>query len=233
MIPNIQDRIVYNSPVIEIDYSGEQVIVKTSGNKIYEADKILVTVPLTILQNSFINFTPSLPDEKLDALTQVEMLDGLKVFIEFSERFYPDIVMFDDLLQASINSNHTYYNAAFGKDSKRNVLALFAVVQPATRYTSLQTEEAIFNKVMGELDAIFDGKASQYYVKHIIQNWSQEPFIQGSYSHYDDYDALDILAQPIDNKVFFAGEAYSSESQATVHGAAETAYQMIERMLKA
>ena len=231
MIPNIRDKIVYNSPVTEIEYSSDKVIVKTSGNKIYEADKVLVTVPLKVLQNNFINFNPSLPDEKIDALSKVEMPDGLKVFIEFSERFYPDIVMFDNLINAAINSNHTYYNAAFGKDSDRNVFALFTVGEPASRYTSLQTEEAIFKKVMGELDAMFDGKASQYYIKHVIQNWSQEPFIQGSYSHYEDYSAMGTLLQPLDDKVYFAGEALASDS-ATVHGAGESAYSVLETMLK-
>ncbi|MCG8332714.1 MAG: FAD-dependent oxidoreductase [Chitinophagales bacterium] len=231
MVPHIQDHIVYNCPVKEIDYSGEKVMVTSLNDDIYEADKILVTVPLKILQNDFITFIPALPEDKQDALTQVEMPDGLKVFIEFSEKFYPDVVMFDDLIQAAINSDHTYYNAAFGKDSDRHVFALFTVGEPASAYTSLQTEEAIFNKVMGELDDIFDGKASQYYIQHIIQNWSQEPYIQGSYSHYDNYGALDTLARPIDDKVFFAGEAYTSESQATVHGAAETAYSSVEKML--
>ncbi len=230
MIPGINDKIIYNSPVTEVDYSGDKVIVKTSNNEVIEADKVLVTVPITILQNDFITFIPSLPDEKIEAINEERMPDGLKVFIEFSERFYPDIVMFDNLLQASIDGDHTYYDAAFGKDSDRNVFALFTVGEKASKYTSLGTDEAIFNKVMNELDAMFDGKASQYYVKHIIQNWSQEPFIQGSYSH--GWSEPEVLAAPVNDRIFFAGEAMvTNGNTSTVHGAAESAYLMVEMML--
>ncbi|MEO1260974.1 MAG: NAD(P)/FAD-dependent oxidoreductase [Bacteroidota bacterium] len=231
IVPGISDKIVYNSPVSDIDYSGEKVIVKTTNNEIYDADKILVTVPLKILQNNMINFNPGLPAEKTEALTQVEMPDGLKVFIEFSERFYPDVIAFDGLISAMLDGNHLYYDAAFGKDSQKNILGLFTVGEPASRYTDLQTDAAIMNKVLGELDEMFDGKATQTYVGHVVQNWSREPYIQGSYSHYDDHGAMDVLSQPIGEKVYFAGEAYSSESQATVHGAAETAYAVVEQML--
>lgn len=231
MIPGIQDKMIYNSPVREIDYSGEQVVVTNSTNEIYEADKVLITVPISILKQEFITFKPELPNEKVEAIHEERMPDGLKVFIEFSERFYPDIVMFDNLLKASINSNHTYYNAAFGKDSDRHVFALFAVGEPATRYTSLKTEQAIFNKVMEELDAIFEGKASKYYVKHVIQNWSEEPFIQGSYSH--GWSSPETLAAPVDNRLYFAGEAMNTDGNtSTVHGAAESAYAAMEQMLK-
>ena len=232
MIPNIKDKIIYNSPVSEVDYSGEKVVVTTSNNQTYEADRVLITVPITVLQNDFITFIPSLPNSKREAINEERMPDGLKVFIEFSQRFYPDIVMFDDLLQASIDSDHTYYDAAFGKDSDRHVFALFTVGEKASRYTSLGSDEAIFNKVMEELDAMFDGKASQYYVKHVVQNWSQEPFIQGSYSH--GWASVEALAAPVRDRIFFAGEAMAPNGNtSTVHGAAESAYAMVEIMLTA
>jgi len=230
MIPEIKDRIVYNSPVTEIDYSGDKVIVQTSDNQTFEADKVLITVPIKILQNEFINFIPSLPDEKIDAINEERMPDGLKVFIEFSEKFYPDMVMLDNLLEGAINGEHTYYDAAFEKDTDNHVFALFAVGDKATKYTSLETDEAIFNKVMEELDAIFDGKASQFYMQHIVQNWSKEAFIQGSYSH--GWSSPEVLASPVNNRLFFAGEAMATNGNtSTVHGASESAYAMIEMML--
>ncbi|MEN0048045.1 MAG: NAD(P)/FAD-dependent oxidoreductase [Bacteroidota bacterium] len=231
IVPSIRDRIAYNSPVNAIDYTGEKVIVKTISGEVYEADKVLVTIPIKILQNEFINFSPSLPAEKISAIQEEQMPDGLKVFIEFSEKFYPDIVMLDSLLDAFINSDHTYYNAAFGKDSDRHVFALFTVGEPASRYTSLQTEEAILKKVMSELDEIFDGKASQYYVQHVIQNWSQEPFIQGSYSY--GYSSTEVLAAPVEDRIYFAGEAINTNGNtSTVHGAGESAYLALEKLLK-
>lgn len=159
------------------------------------------------------------------------MPDGLKVFIAFSERFYPDMVMFDNLFGDSANGERIYYDAAFGKATTSHVFALFTVGEPASAYTSLGTEAAIFEKVMGELDTIFDGKASQYYKQHMIQNWSAASFIQGSYSYGE--SSPETLAEPIANKIYFAGEAMNRNGNtSTVHGAGESAYMELERMLK-
>lgn len=235
IVPSISDKIRYNNPVTAIDYSGDKVIVETLDDT-FEADKVLVTVPLTILQNKLINFKPALPTAKTDAIDQVSMPDGLKVFIEFKERFYPDIVMFGGLSEAMNDEkgDKVFYDAAFRKDSSKNVLGLFTVGEPAAEYTSLSNEQ-IINNILAELDKMFDGKASANYLQHVIQNWSQEPYIRGSYTHYtsnQEKNLMGILSQPIDDKVYFAGEAYSSLSFATVHGAGQSSYEALRNLLK-
>jgi monoamine oxidase len=51
--------------------------------------------------------------------------------------------------------------------------------------------------------------------------WRHEPHIQGSYSHARVGHAGDrqILAAPVDDRLFFAGEACSREDFSTAHGA--------------
>jgi len=231
MIPKIQDKIEYNCPVTEIDYSNEKIVVRTSDDSIYEADKVLITVPISILKKDYIHFVPALPVDKRNAIQEEQMPDGLKVFIEFSERFYPDLVMVDNLIEAAFSSDHTYYDAAFGKDSNRHVFALFTVGEKASAYTDLGSDEAIFKQVMSELDEMFDGQASQYYLRHQIQNWTQEPFIQGSYSY--GYSSPSVLAAPVSNQLYFAGEATAPDGNtSTVHGAAKSAFVAVRRMLE-
>ncbi len=230
----ISDKIVYNSPVKEINYSADKVFVKNTNNDVFEADKILVTVPIKILQNGSINFIPALPSEKRDAINNVYMPDGMKVFMEFSEKFYPDLLFPGPLLDEARSQDKIYYDAAFRKDSDKNILALFTVGERSSVYTNMASEEAIINKILGELDEMFDGKASQTYIKHVIQNWSKEPYIQGSYPHeyYDSETAtIDALLQPVENKIYFAGDALSHDNWSTVEGAGETAYDVVEKML--
>lgn len=229
IVPDISDKITYNSPITEIDYSGDKVIVIDNNNNTYEADKVISTTSLTILKDNLIDFQPSLPSDKVAALDQVYFPDGIKVFIEFSERFYPDMTNMGGLISGG---DTIYYDAAFKKDSNKNILALFSVSDTTSVYTDLESDDAVISKVLGELDEIFDGKASETYIKHVVQNWSKEPYIRGSYSHYEDYSAVDVLQRPLDNKVYFAGEAFGGDSQSTVHGAGETAYQVLEEILK-
>ena len=82
-------------------------------------------------------------------------------------------------------------------------------------------------------DEMFEGKASEHYVKHIIQNWSKEPYIGGSYAlEYVNrsQDIANVLA-PVEEKVYFAGEAIHDEWQSTVNGACESGYEVVKNLL--
>ncbi|MEL6132168.1 MAG: NAD(P)/FAD-dependent oxidoreductase [Bacteroidota bacterium] len=233
IVPSIADRITYDSPVAEINYSGTSISVINTAGARYEADKVIVTVPLTVLQDGDIQFSPAYPQAKVEAMNQVTMPDGIKVFMEFSERFYPDMLGFGALGEflSSSEGEKLYYDAAFKKESDRNILGLFTVGDISSVYTQIPTDEELIRFILAELDEIFEGKASQTFVKHISQNWSATPFIRGSYTHYEDYSVQQVLAEPIDSKIYFAGEAYP-EASSTVHGAAMSSYTAVEAILQ-
>ena len=220
IVPNLTDNVVYNSPVTSIDHSGSQVTVTDLDGNTYSADRVIVTVPLNILKSNYITFTPAFPQSKTDALAKTNMPDGLKIFIKFSQKFYPDILTVTDLVGAT-DAERIYYDGAFKKDTNDHVLALFNVGENASEFTDLGSDEEIFAAAMADLDEMFDNKASQYYLDHVVQNWTAEPFIQGAYSFGgDDYESTQIeLSEPLSNKVYFAGEALDINSWATVHGA--------------
>ncbi len=235
IVPGIEDSITYQSPVVAIDYSGSRVQVTTADDTVYEADKVILTVPLTILKQNRITFDPPLPASKTNALADVEMPDGIKVFIRMNEDFYPDILFDGGILKnalTDINGEKIYYDAAFRKDTRDHVLALFCVGEPATIYAQQDSDQQTLDVVMTELDKFFDGKASRHYQDHVIQNWSKETFIGGSYSHYDSYNRRDDLKAPLDSKIYFAGETYAEEdSIATVHGASLSAFTAVQQVL--
>lgn len=234
IVPEISDNIVLDKPVVEINYAAEKVIVKTADNESYEADKVLITVPIKMLQNQQIAFLPEMPQEKKEAIGKVYMGDGIKIFIEFDEKFYPDILSYGNIFKALTEENKFVYDAAFKKDSDKHILGLFAINEKASVYTKLIEEEIIL-KFLSELDEIFEGKATTHYKKHIIQNWSNEPYIQGAYSYSFDgnkNDIVKIISEPLMDKIYFAGEALSKGNQAMVQGACESAYGMIARMIK-
>ncbi len=235
IVPEISDKIVLNKPIAEINYQGDKVLLSTDSNETFEAEKVLITTPVKTLQNNQIIFQPSLPTEKKEAINKIFMGDGIKIFIEFKEKFYPDILAFGSILQALNEEEKFVYDAAFRKDSNKHILGLFAINDKAKAYTQLNSEQEIIDKFMAELDEIFKGKATANYVKHIIQNWSKEPFIQGAYSYSfegSQRSLVETINEPLQNKIYFAGEALSIENQAMVHGACESAYSMIATMMQ-
>ncbi len=236
IVPEISGRITLSRPVTEINYEGEKVLVKTADQETRRADKVLITVPVRMLQKEQIRFTPALPEPKREAIGKVLMGDGIKIFVEFREKFYPDILAFGNVFKSLTEENKFVYDAAFNKGSGRHVLGLFAINEKASAYTRLGTEEQMIQAFLAELDTLFGGKASANYVNHIIQNWSAEPYIQGAYSYSFDgrqKDIVQAIAEPVMGKLYFAGEALSLDNQAMVQGACQSAYATVERMLGA
>jgi monoamine oxidase len=233
IVPSVRDQIVLNSPILEIDYSSDKVHLTNTTGDTFEGDRVIVTVPLNMLRNNSIQFIPEYPAKKVNALENVPMPDGIKVFIEFKEKFFPDILAFGTLIDFVNDSEgeRIYYDAAFRKDTDRHVLGLFSVGPEATTYTEIKTDSQLIEYILDELDEIFDGQARQHYIQHVVQNWSKEPYIMGSYSHYDNDGDKEILTEPIDDLVYFAGEAYAPEAYSTVHGACESAYVAVEQIL--
>ena len=234
MVPQIEDRIHLNCPVEKIERLNDQVTVTVSNGAQYTADKVLITVPIKILQSDMIEFSPPLPDQKMNAINSIQMGAGLKAFIEFEEKFYADITLEGKLFEAIGADDKVYYDAAFRKDTDMNVLGLFTINEKAERFTSLDSEEEIIARILGDLDDMYDGQASRHYKRHVIQNWSKEPFIMGSYSY--DFDGshnaiVETILEPIDNMIYFAGEALSLDSQATVHGACGSGMEVAEQMI--
>lgn len=209
IVPAISSKMIFNEPVSNIDYNGDQATVTTTNSTIFTGDRVIVTVPVPILQQEQINFNPALPAATQSQFNAIDFPPGIKVFIKFSNKFYPDICGVDSIIPDS----KIYFDGAFKKGASDNLLTLFYVSAEASELTELNDAE-IFTAVMAELDQMFDGQATQYYQDHIIQNWSAEPFIQGSYSH----SGSGVVA-PVSGKIHFAGEAFTDGASSTVHGA--------------
>ncbi len=230
IVDGIADRMVFDAPVRVIDYSGDVVSMTDAHGEIWEADRVIVTVPMKILQDGDIEFVPPLPDAHVEALAAANIWTGMKVFIEFSERFYPVFVEF--AADRGADGQRAYYDAAYAQDSDSNVLGLFLVGELAEPYQALDEEDELIAYILAELDAIFDGAASRTYVQHVVQNWANEPFAKAAY--LEDYATADIpnaLAQTLAGRVFFAGDGYTREDDwSAVHNAVRAARAAVDEM---
>jgi len=60
----VKHNIIYNAAVSSIDYSGERVVIRDRNGIAYECDKVLVTVPMGVLQSEMIAFNPAMDAQK-------------------------------------------------------------------------------------------------------------------------------------------------------------------------
>ena len=207
----VKQNIIYNSKVTTIDYSQDQVVLTTEDGIIYEADKVILTVSVGVLKSNAITFNPSLPAEKITALEDVEFFPGFKLFMKFSDQFYPDVI-------TSENEEKTYYDVAYGKESQDNVLCLLSHGPSTEDYYLLGNTDAIVNSAIQELDGYFNGLASQNYLgSYIYEDWGQQTYTQGTWTS-DFQAASDDLSASLNDKVYFAGETYNSHGIWPVDG---------------
>ncbi|MGB1247369.1 MAG: flavin monoamine oxidase family protein [Chitinophagales bacterium] len=205
---NVKQNIVYNSKVTAINYTGDQVVLTTEDGTEYKADKVILTVSVGVLKSNAITFNPSLLAEKITAIQDVEFLPGFKLFMKFSEQFYPDVISCE-----TNNGEKTFYDVAYGKESEDHVLGLLSTGASAEDYYVLGDEDAIVASVLQELDGYYNGLASQYYLDlYVYKNWSQQTSTQGSWTS-DLQTSSKKLNASLDDKVYFAGETYNRNLQ--------------------
>ncbi|MBD0403716.1 NAD(P)/FAD-dependent oxidoreductase [Flammeovirga sp. EKP202] len=230
IVPSIQSNFIFNTPITSINYEGDKVVVNNNNGASYEADKVVVTVPLKILQMDTITFTPALSDSKQKAIQDATVWGGIKVFIEFTEKFYPVYLTFPDT--ETNEGQRLYYDASYAQNSSRNIIGLFAVGEQAKQYQSL-SEEVLRDFILNELDTIFEGKASSNYINHIVQNWDDEPYISAAYLADNTSSRISrILSASVQDKIYFAGDAYTQENDwGAVHNAARSARDVVEEIV--
>ena len=228
VIPTVLDRIRFNQVVQTIDYS-ERIKVQTT-DKNWEADRVIINIPIKLLQLGEVRFTPPLPEKKQNAIKNVKVWDGCKAFFEFTEKFYPAAAYFDT--GPPVSGQKMYYDAAYGQNSDKHILGYFGVGQGTLPYVE-QNEEVRTQFMLNELDELFDGRASNTYVKSIFQNWNQEPFAKGAYlTDQENWRLVRELGNPVGDKLFFAGDAYTDgEDWSSVHTAARSGIRAAQRLV--
>lgn len=227
---SILPKILLNTQVKKIDYTGEKVILTDQNNNNYTADRIIITVPLSILKSNDIEFIPALPSEKTSAINKIGMDAGMKIILKFNNRFWANNT------GSIYGSGYVpeFWSTGLGRSAENNVLTAFVMGEKAEYLSSLGASAV--STVVDELDNMFGaGVASFSLADSYIMDWKKEPFIKGAYSYQTVGvgNSREILAQNIAGKIFFAGEATHTQGhEATVHGAIETAIKAVDELVQ-
>jgi lysine-specific histone demethylase 1B len=224
----IEEHVLLNSPVTKIDYRGDEVLV-TAGDSTYAADRVIITVSVNVLKSNFIEFIPPLSASKTEAIDKIGMDAGMKVYLKF------DAPIFQDQYISGAPVGSSYYDAGYGKNSETPVLGVFIMGEKAETLSG-QSEEETIQDILTELDGMTGGLASIHYAgQYALQDWRKEPFVLGAYSYstVGIGNARTVLAQPVSNKLFFAGEAtHLTGHYQTVQGAMETGKREAEKVMR-
>jgi monoamine oxidase len=222
-------KIKLSTVVKEIRHYKDNVTVACADGTVYEAGKVIVTVPLGILQASAdaaagIGFFPSI-DEKLLYARRIGFGTVIKILLEFKTAFWEEAVpgkkpdklgwLFSDKL---IPTWWTQY------PDKTPLFTGWLAGPRADKFKDAGDDE-ILQEALNALGSIFNmdnEKLSGQLTAWRIVNWKSDPFSMGGYAYatVEAREAKKHVNEPVNGLVYFAGEAlYEGGHMGTVEGA--------------
>ena len=212
--------------VTGIDHSGARLKIETARGAV-RAKCAIVTLPTASIANESVRFTPALP-EKIEAAAGLPLglADKVWLALEAAEEFPAETRVFG---RTDRTETGAYHVRPFG----RPVIEAYFGGRLARRLEE-EGEGAAAAFAIEELAAQLGSGIRARLRPLAATGWFQDPFARGSYSHAlpGQAGARSVLAQPVEERLFFAGEACSAGSFSTAHGAYETGVAAAEAVLR-
>ncbi|HYS91060.1 MAG TPA: NAD(P)/FAD-dependent oxidoreductase [Bradyrhizobium sp.] len=199
-----------------VDHSGKRVRVETSQGTL-TAGKVIVTVPTNLIADESIRFHPALPG-KVAAARGLPLGLADKVMLALDQ---PDALPKDGNLRGATmrTAMGGFHLRPFGQPCIEGFFGgRFA------QELEDAGDGALAARAIDEIVALL-GSDFRRKLKPLSESrWAHDPFARGSYSHALPGHAGDraVLAAPVDNRLFFAGEATSPNFFSTAHGARDS-----------
>ncbi len=204
-----------NTIVEEIDWSArDRVTVRTNKGDVV-ARAALITVSIGILQSGMIRFRPTLPAEVGNAIGGFLPGSANRIALHFDRDVF-----------GKVPSNFTIV------DGDAEPLAIYIppfgfnyiVGQTGGNFSTHLTragQKAAIDYMMECTVSVFGAGIRKHFTRAIVSAWDTDPWVLGAYAAVrpGHFGARDALAQPVEDRLFFAGEAVAMPMVATCGGA--------------
>jgi monoamine oxidase len=211
----------------------------------FRARAAIVTLPIGVLRDeSALTFTPEVSSHR-NMISRIEMGHVAKVVLRFRSAFWEEAKFLEPRLrsgapkQATWNFLHTrglpfptWWTTA---PSSAPLLTAWSGGPAAQRLMDLE-ETALIDVTISSLSkalAIQRSKVEDQLQGWFSHNWSRDPYSRGAYSYagVGGTAAQKALSRPIEETIYFAGEATESEETGTVSGALASGLRAARRYL--
>lgn len=206
-----------NTKVTAIDYSANKTILTTSQG-IFEADFVLLSVPLGVLKKNIIHFTPALPKSKQKAIQKMQMGSVNKFLLVWDKPFWDTDLHYIGYTPETKGKFNYFLNVSTFTDAYALITYSFG---DYSLETEKMTDEEIMDEIMAHLQVMY-GENIPKPTNMLRTKWNTNEFTFGSYSFATNKTRskkFNILKRSVADKLFFAGEHTEKNYRATVHGA--------------
>lgn len=216
-----------DTPVTEIDHRAERLRIVTPHGEL-RSRAAIVTVSTAVLAAERLRFTPALPD-KVEAASHLPLGLADKLFLKLDE---PEALPADAHLFGRTDTTATgsYHLRPLGRP-------LIEVYLGGRHAEALEVagDGAATAFAIEELVGLLGSDFARQVTPITVSGWRRTAHVLGSYSYAQPghASARVRLAEPVDGRIFFAGEACSTQDFSTAHGAYETGVRAAEQVVAA
>ncbi|QEX16072.1 amine oxidase [Hypericibacter terrae] len=220
--------VTLNCAVQRIEWGGTEAVLHSSKGPI-KARRVIVTVSTGILGAGDIRFDPALPNWKLAAIESLPLGTHNRIGLMLDrDPFGPDFPKGSLLLEEG-SEPMGFGIRPFGQD--------WVVGYTGGRFAlwlERAGQAAAVDLAKEKLAKAFGNDIKKYVTRSIVTAWAGDPWIKGSYSAAlpGQGHQRPEIARPIEDRLFFAGEATSTEFHATAHGAYITGIDTARKVAK-
>jgi monoamine oxidase len=212
-------------PATAIHHSAKRLRIETPQGDIH-ARAAIVAVPTSLLARELPRFVPALPDKTAAAEKLPLGLDD-KFFLHVDRA--DDLPVETRLFGALDRLTGTYQLRPFG----RPVIECYFGGSLA-RALEAEGADAFARLAIDQIAAHLGADIRKRLKPLFGSAWGRDPYALGAYSYArpGDAGAREVLAETVDDRLFFAGEACSVNDYSTAHGAYRTGEMAAEAVLR-
>jgi monoamine oxidase len=228
-------KVITGVKVQKIEWKQNQVTVKTSSGKSYEARKVIITVPIGIIQKintvaQVIEFNPSisalLKNTKYIGFGSVVKYFGLFENFFSEELTKPAMIISDKKIP-------TWWLRFYGDQ----VMLTGWLGGPSAARNAGKSQDEYKEQMLESIALMFNVDKNELAKKLIAArsvNWIDNPFSYGAYSYemVGSKEIKKMLRQPIAGAIYFEGEGlHEGDSPGTVESALVNGKEVASRLL--
>lgn len=241
------NEIVPSAVVTEIRWTAGAVEVMTADGKLYKAGKVIVAVPLGVLQlpelsEGAIKFTPEITEQQ-QAFNEIGFGSVIKILLEFDDIFWESSEIKEkfgsDLSTMGFLFTDEAIPTYWTQAPAHKPLLTGWIGGPLALDKKNMRHEDILHLTIQSLANVFGISAETLKSKLVywhVANWTAEPFTYGSYAYdkVESPDARRLLQQPVKDTLYFTGEyLYDGPAMGTVEAALVSGKEVADSVLKA
>ncbi len=210
-----------NTPVSKLVWKRGEVAAETPLGR-FVAARAVCTVPLGVLRANALAFEPA-PAPILDAAQALEMGNVVRVVLRFRtllDEWRPELGQ-----MGFLHSDHRWFQTWWSALPARIPLLTAWSAGPHAEGLAGKREGEVIDAALtalAEITGIGVSRIHRDFETGYVHDWSADPYSRGAYvwAPAGALDALDTLATPVEDTLFFAGEAVCPAGHTgTVHGA--------------